>query len=43
MAFPEEPAWRGKVHSGGWQTAAGGDARVTEPVTMRGDITPYPF
>ena len=26
MAFPEEPAWRGKVHSGGWQTAAGGDA-----------------
>ena len=30
MAFLEESTWRGKVYSGGWKTAAGGDAPVTE-------------
>jgi acyl-CoA reductase-like NAD-dependent aldehyde dehydrogenase len=33
MAFLEEPTWRGKVYSGGWKTAAGGEAAVTEPAT----------
>jgi acyl-CoA reductase-like NAD-dependent aldehyde dehydrogenase len=33
MAFLEESTWRGKVYSGGWRTAAGGDAPVTEPAT----------
>src|SRR6202035_5472418 len=33
MAFLEESTWRGKVYSGGWKTAAGGDAPVTEPAT----------
>jgi len=33
MAFLEESTWRGKVYSGGWKTAAGGEAAVTEPAT----------
>jgi benzaldehyde dehydrogenase (NAD) len=33
MAFLEESIWRGKVYSGGWKIAAGGDAPVTEPAT----------
>jgi hypothetical protein len=33
MAFLEESTWRGKVYSGGWKTAAGGEAPVTEPAT----------
>jgi benzaldehyde dehydrogenase (NAD) len=33
MAFLEESTWRGKVYSGGWNTASGGDAPVTEPAT----------
>ena len=33
MAFLEESTWRGKVYSGGWKAAAGGDAAVTEPAT----------
>jgi benzaldehyde dehydrogenase (NAD) len=33
MAFLDEAAWRGKVYSGGWVTASGGDAPVTEPAT----------
>ena len=33
MAFLDESTWRGKVYSGGWKTAAGGDAAVTEPAT----------
>src|SRR5215471_20941261 len=33
MAFLEESTWRGKVYSGGWKTASGGDAPVTEPAT----------
>ncbi|HEY6310071.1 MAG TPA: hypothetical protein VIY52_04600 [Streptosporangiaceae bacterium] len=53
MALMEEAVWRGKIYSGGWVTGAGGDAAVIEPatgeetdtcwVTIRGDITPYPF
>ena len=33
MTFLDEAAWRGKVCSGGWKQAAGGDAAVTEPAT----------
>ncbi len=33
MAFLNEETWRGRVYSGGWVTAAGGDAAVTEPAT----------
>ena len=33
MAFVEESIWRREVYSGGWRTAAGGDAPVTEPAT----------
>src|SRR5579863_6422555 len=33
MAFLEESTWRGKVYSGGWKAAAGGDAPVIEPAT----------
>jgi hypothetical protein len=29
MAFLEESTWRGKVYSGGWKAAAGGEAPVT--------------
>jgi benzaldehyde dehydrogenase (NAD) len=39
MAFLKESAWRGKIYSGGWKTAAGGEAPVTEILTrdvMRG-------
>ena len=28
IAFLEESTWRGKVYSGGWKTAAGGEAAV---------------
>ena len=33
MAFLDEAVWRGKVYSGGWVSAAGGDAAVIEPAT----------
>jgi benzaldehyde dehydrogenase (NAD) len=33
VAFLDESAWRGKVYSGGWIAAGGGDAAVTEPAT----------
>jgi benzaldehyde dehydrogenase (NAD) len=33
MALLEESTWRGMVYPGGWKTAAGGDAPVTEPAT----------
>ena len=33
MAFLDESTWRGKVYSGGWKAAAGGEAPVTEPAT----------
>ena len=33
MAFLDESTWRGKVYSGGWRQAAGGDAAVIEPAT----------
>ncbi|HWG60256.1 MAG TPA: benzaldehyde dehydrogenase [Streptosporangiaceae bacterium] len=33
MAFLDESTWRGKVYSGGWRTAAGGEAPVIEPAT----------
>ncbi len=33
MTFLNEEAWRGRVYSGGWVTAAGGVATVVEPAT----------
>ena len=33
MTFLDEAIWRGKVFSGGWVAAAGGDAAVVEPAT----------
>jgi benzaldehyde dehydrogenase (NAD) len=33
MTLMDEPAWRGKVRSGGWIGGDGGDAPVTEPAT----------
>src|SRR5689334_11693699 len=33
MAFLDESTWRGKVFSGGWRAAAGGQAPVIEPAT----------
>src|ERR1700756_3260774 len=33
MALLNEETWRGRVYSGGWVTASGGDAAVTEPAT----------
>ncbi len=33
MTFLDESTWRGKVYSGGWTRAAGGDAAVVEPAT----------
>ena len=33
MAFLDESTWRGKVFSGGWKAAAGGEAPVIEPAT----------
>ena len=33
MTFLDDEAWRGRVYSGGWVTAAGGDAAVIEPAT----------
>ena len=33
MTFLDEATWRGKVYSGGWKQAAGGDAPVVEPAT----------
>ena len=33
MTFLDEAIWRGRVYSGGWVAAAGGDAAVTEPAT----------
>jgi len=38
MALMDEPAWRGKIFSGGWVTGDrghGGDAPVIEPATRR--------
>ena len=45
MALMDESAWRGKIFLGGWTAGGGGDAAFTETrwVTVRGDITPYPF
>src|SRR5437773_4838989 len=33
VAFLDESTWRGRVYSGGWKQAAGGDAAVVEPAT----------
>src|SRR5215472_12746955 len=33
VTFLDESTWRGKVYSGGWKQAAGGDAAVIEPAT----------
>ena len=33
MAFLDEATWRGKVYSGGWTAAGGGEAAVIEPAT----------
>jgi len=33
VTFLDEAIWRGRVYSGGWVAAAGGDAAVTEPAT----------
>ena len=33
MAFLDESTWQGKVFSGGWKAAAGGEAPVIEPAT----------
>jgi benzaldehyde dehydrogenase (NAD) len=33
MSFLDEVTWRGRVYSGGWVTASGGDAAVVEPAT----------
>src|SRR5215475_1388238 len=33
VAFLDESTWRGKVYSGGWKRAAGGEAAVMEPAT----------
>jgi len=33
MTFLDEQAWRGRVYSGGWTAASGGDAAVIEPAT----------
>src|SRR5215468_2583524 len=33
MMFLDESTWRGRVYSGGWKQAAGGDAAVIEPAT----------
>jgi benzaldehyde dehydrogenase (NAD) len=33
MPFLDESTWRGKIYSGGWKAAAGGEAPVTEPAT----------
>jgi benzaldehyde dehydrogenase (NAD) len=33
MTFLSDEAWRGRVYSGGWLTASGGDAAVIEPAT----------
>jgi benzaldehyde dehydrogenase (NAD) len=33
VAFLDESTWRGKVYSGGWKQAAGGEAAVIEPAT----------
>ena len=33
MTFLDESAWRGRVYSGGWKRAAGGEAAVVEPAT----------
>jgi benzaldehyde dehydrogenase (NAD) len=33
MALLDDETWRGRVYSGGWVTASGGDAAVIEPAT----------
>src|SRR5262249_61661540 len=33
VTFLDESTWRGRVYSGGWKQAAGGDAAVIEPAT----------
>jgi benzaldehyde dehydrogenase (NAD) len=33
VVFLEQSAWRGKIYSGGWRPAIGGDAAVVEPAT----------
>lgn len=45
MALMDESVWRGRIYSGGW---FGGAANLeaftdTRRVTIRGDITSYPF
>jgi hypothetical protein len=42
MALMHESAWRGKIFVGGW-TANIDAFTETRWVTVRGDITPYPF
>lgn len=33
MAFLDDASWQGKVYSGGWKRAGGGEAPVLEPAT----------
>ena len=33
MPFLDESTWQGKIFSGGWKAAAGGEASVIEPAT----------
>src|SRR6516225_4453925 len=33
VTFLDEATWRGRIYSGGWQRAAGGEAAVNEPAT----------
>ena len=33
MPFLDESTWQGKIFSGGWKAAAGGEASVLEPAT----------
>jgi benzaldehyde dehydrogenase (NAD) len=33
VTFLDESVWRGKIYSGGWKQAAGGEAAVIEPAT----------
>ena len=35
MTFIDESIWQGKVFSGGWRQASGGDAAVIEPAAAQ--------
>ena len=45
MAFLDESTWRGKIYSGGWKQAAGGDAPLSSPrpaPSWAGPASPHP-